>query len=69
MTKQDAYSRAIENRDISKIDKIYNGIESGKITKENFWDNIRKFTKSVTSDHAISRWNCLSDWFYNQLSV
>jgi len=67
MTRKEAYNRAIENSDFSKIDKIYNGIESGRITKENFWDVIRMFTRNVTSDHSIKRWQCLADWFYNNM--
>lgn len=67
MTKQEAYNRAIENNDFSKIDKIYSGIQSGRIIKENFWDSIRMFTRNVTSDHSIHRWQCLSEWFYSNM--
>ena len=60
-------SRVIENRDFGKIDKMINGIEAGKINKENFWDSIRKFTRNVYSDHSLSRWQCLSEYLYNLL--
>jgi len=65
--KTNAYKRAIENADVTKINKILKGLETGKITKENFWDSIRKLTKSVSSDHSMNRWEILSEWFYNQL--
>lgn len=49
------YDRAIEKRDYSKIDKL------NKLTnKETFWDDVRKLTKNVTSDHSIRRWECLA---------
>ena len=67
--KQKAYKRIIENADITKINKILKGLETGKITKENFWDSIRKLTKSVSSDHSMNRWEILSEWFYNQLET
>jgi len=59
------YSRAIENRDFNKIDKMIKGIELGMINKENFWDSIRKFTKKNYSDHSLSRWQCLAESLYN----
>ena len=65
--RQQAEKRVIENADIAKINKILNGIESGKISKDNFYRCIKKFTKNITSDHSINRWECLSEWFYNQI--
>ena len=56
----------IENRDISKIDKIINGIEKGTINKDNLYDSVRKFTRQVTSDHAIRRWEIIAEWFANE---
>ena len=66
--KQKAYKRVLEKTDVSKINKILKGIETGQITKENFWNSIRKFTKSVSSDHSINRWQIISEWFYNQFN-
>lgn len=57
------YSRAIEKRDFAKIDKL-----NTLVNKETFWDDVRKFTKSVTSDHAIRRWECLAEFRYNEIS-
>lgn len=66
--KVNAYkSLAIENRDFSKIDKIIKGIENKKINKENLYDYVRKFTKTVTSDHSINRWQIIADWFYKNI--
>ena len=56
----------IENRDISKIDKIIDGIEKGTINKDNLYDSVRKFTRQVTSDHAIRRWEIIAEWFANE---
>ena len=62
------YSRAIENRDFAKIDKLYNIIEDKTTTKENYWDRVRKITKRVYSDHSLSRWQCLAE-YYEKLIV
>lgn len=53
---------ALENRDCSKIDKL------NKLTnKETFWDDVRKLTRSVTSDHSIHRWQCLAEKRFDEL--
>lgn len=60
-----AYSALIsEKRDIARIDKIIRGIKNGEITKENYWDSIRGFTKRVYSDHSIGHWQCIAEWFW-----
>lgn len=53
----------MEDRDIPKIDKIIEGIKSGNINKNNLYDEVRKFTKRVTSDHSIKRWQIITEWF------
>lgn len=55
----------MENRDIPKVDKIIDGIKSGKINKENLYGEVRGFTKRVTSDHSIKRWQIITEWFGN----
>ena len=56
------YNRAIENADIKKIDKL------NTLTDINsFWDNVKKFTKNSHSDHSIGRWQCLSEYRFNEL--
>lgn len=57
------YSRAIEKRDFNKIDKLYLILEDKTTTKENYWDRVRKFTKGITSDHSLSRWQCLAEYY------
>ena len=32
-----------------------------------FWDDVRKFTKNVVSDHSISRWQILAEARYGEL--
>lgn len=61
--RRQAYLRCIENADIKKVDKIVDGIKSGKINKINLFDEVRKMTKRVTSDHSIERWQVLTEWF------
>lgn len=62
-----AYRIAWEQRDYKIIDKIISGIEDEIINKESFYSVIKKFTKSIKSDHMINRWQVLSDWFYTKL--
>lgn len=57
------YSRAIENRDFAKIDKLYAILNDETTTKDNYWDKVRKLTKRVTSDHSLSRWQCLAEYY------
>lgn len=53
----------MEVRDYSRIDKL------NKLTnKETFWDDVRKLTKRVTSDHSIGRWQCLAEMRWNELN-
>ena len=56
----------MENADIPKIDKIVDGIKKGKINKANLYDEVRKMTKRVTSDHSIKRWQIITEWFANR---
>lgn len=57
------YDYAMEKRDISRIDKL-----NTLTNKETFWDDVRKFTKNVTSDHSIGRWQCLAECRWNELN-
>lgn len=56
------YSVAIEKRDINKIDKL-NSI----VDLSGYWDEVRKLTRDVKSDHSISRWQCLAELRFNEL--
>lgn len=57
------YSRAIEKRDFAKIDKLWAIVQDSTTTNENYWDKVRKLTKKVTSDHSLSRWQCLTEYY------
>lgn len=61
--RKKAYKRCIENADFSKVDKIVDGIKAGKINKANLFDEVKRLTKRVTSDHSLERWQCLTEWF------
>lgn len=57
------YSYALEKRDVSRIDKL------NTLTNVNtFYDDVRKITRNVKSDHAIKRWQCLADARFNELT-
>ncbi len=56
------YDFVIEERDKSRIDKL------NKLTDANtFWDDVKKLTKRVTSDHAISHWQSFAEMRYKEL--
>lgn len=58
------YNLVIEKRDIAKIDKL------NTLTDVNtFWEDVRKFTRNVTSDHSIGRWQCLAQVRYRELVI
>lgn len=63
------YSRAIEKRDFNKIDKLYLILEDKTTTKENYWDRVRKFTKGITSDHSLRRWQCLAEYYEKYIEI
>ena len=52
-----------EKRDLSRIIKL-NKLKDA-VT---FWDDVRKLTKHVESDHAIKSWQRLAEQRYNQLT-
>lgn len=48
---------------MSRIDKL------NALTNINtFYDDVRKITRNVKSDHAIKRWQCLADARFNELT-
>ncbi len=57
------YKSAIENRDYSKIEKL-NKLEN----KDTFWDDVRKLTRNVKSDHSVGRWQCLAEQRYCEIT-
>lgn len=57
------YSYALEKRDISRINKL------NALTNVNtFYDDVRKITRNVKSDHVIKRWQCLADARFSELT-
>lgn len=52
----------IEYHDINRIKKLntLNNINT-------FWNDVRKFTRHITSDHSIRRWEILSQLRYMEL--
>ncbi len=56
------YNYAMEKHDYSRIDKL------NKLTNlETFWDDVRKLTKNITSDHSIKRYQILAENRYREL--
>ena len=58
MTKREA----IEKHDIGRIDKL-----NGLTNIETFWDDVRRYTRYIKSDHSIKRWQCLAEIRYKEL--
>ena len=52
----------MEIRDINKIKKL-NTLTDHKT----FWREVGKFTRKVTSDHSIGRWQALAEVRYKEL--
>lgn len=64
--QKEAYKLCIEQHDFSRVDKVIAGIKEGRITKDNLFDEIRKLTKGIRSDHSIRRWETITDWFFEK---
>lgn len=56
------YRYAWTNSDIKRIDKL-----NALTNPDTFWDNVRKLTKNIHSDHVIGIWQCLAEVRYNEL--
>lgn len=52
----------IEKGDLRRIDQL-NKLDD----KTTFWDEVRKLTKNVKSDHVIGRWQGLAELRYIEL--
>ena len=57
------YDFAMETRDYGKIDKL-NKLED----PETFWDDVRRLTRQVKSDHGLRRWEILSEIRYREIN-
>ena len=52
----------MERHDYSRIEKL------NKLNNlDTFWDDVRKLTRNITSDHSIKRWQILSEIRYREL--
>lgn len=60
--KTKLYDYIMENRDVSKVEKLLS-----LKNPDTFWDDVRKFTRNVSSDHAIRRWQCLAEIRFDEL--
>ena len=56
------YNMAMEVRDLARIDKL-NQLSN----PDTFWDDVRRLTRRVCSDHAIRHWQCLAECRYAEL--
>ena len=52
----DLYELVIERNDFSRIAKL-----ETLNNPDTFWDDVRKFTRNVHSDHALRRWEILAE--------
>lgn len=57
------YNNAIENRDFKRIYKL-NQLENPKT----FWEDVRKITKRIVTDHALGRWQTLAEIRYEEIA-
>lgn len=53
----------MEKQDYNKIKKL-----EGLHNVDTFWDDVRRLTKNVTSDHSLSRWQILAEARYGELT-
>lgn len=52
----------VEKSDYARVRKL-NALHN----IETFWNDVRKFTKNVHSDHSIGRWQILAEVRYGEL--
>ncbi len=55
---------ATEARDVSRIEKLWS-----LTSKDTFYEDVRKLTKRITSDHGIKRWQILADIRAKEMGV
>jgi hypothetical protein len=52
-----------ERSDIKRIEKL-----NALTNPVTFWDDVRRLTKRVSSDHTLRRWQALAEMRYDELS-
>lgn len=53
---------AIEVRDYKRIDKLM-----ALTNIDTFWEDVKKLTRNITSDHSLGRWLILAEKRYKEL--
>ncbi len=53
---------AIEARDNKRIDKLM-----ALTNIDTFWEDVKKLTRNITSDHSLGRWLILAEKRYKEL--
>ena len=54
-------------RQYNRTKKILKMIDDEKINQDNYWDEIRKLCKNVTSCRGISEWQGTSEYIYTNV--
>ena len=71
--KNENLKKVLENgfysnqRQYKRTEKILKMIDTGKINQDNYWDEIRKLCKNVTSCRGISEWQGTSEYIYTNV--
>lgn len=52
---------------MEEIKRFKNGNMHIHLTKDTFWNDVRKMTRNVHSDHVIGIWQCLAEVRFNEL--
>ena len=71
--KNENLKKVLENgfytnkRQYNRTKKILKMIDDEKINQDNYWDEIRKLCKNVTSCRGISEWQGTSEYIYSNV--
>lgn len=71
--KNEKLKKVLENgfyhnqRHYKRTEKILKMIDDNKINKDNYWDEIKKLCKNVTSCRGISEWQGTSEYIYSNV--
>ena len=71
--KNENLKKVLENgfytnkRQYNRTKKILKMIDDEKINQDNYWDEIRKLCKNVTSCRGISEWQGTSEYIYTNV--
>lgn len=71
--KNEKLKKVLENgfytnkRQYNRTEKVLKMIDDEKINHGNYWDEIRKLCKNVTSCRGINEWQRASDYIYSNV--